>query len=134
MTSHLQTQDVIQTCIFMTRNSARSLHKAASFDEQAQELQRQAEFRQDTARSVRSGRSSLTPRHLANSSYLRAHILFVATYAQATTTKLRHYFAALLFNKEMIGSCSRESQGKNSGKAAVLLTAFPRIIFSVSFD
>lgn len=52
-----------------------SLHKAASFDEQAQKIQQQAEFRQDTAMSVVSGRSILTHRHLANNNYLRAHIL-----------------------------------------------------------
>lgn len=48
--------------------------------------------------------------------------LFVATYGQASRTKLSDYFSALLFIKEMLGSSSGQSQGKESGKVETLLT------------
>lgn len=49
--------------------------------------------------------------------YLGVQSLFTATHAKVPTAKRRDYFDALLLNKEMVESCLRKSQGKNSGKA-----------------
>jgi len=57
--------------------------------------------------------------------YLEVCSFFVATYGQASTTKLRDYFIAWLFIKGMIGSPSEQSQGKESGKAEIPLRVFP---------